>query len=889
MAAVVYSPPQETTVAAPRASPPAGDLRQRLHVFRWWAGVPRGLRDAFVAGGLLAAVLLVFFGQPLFGGSILSPADRIFSTPYYSALAPHGYSHASNGLLFDQVFQFAPWRHFAWTSLRQGRLPVWNPLSLSGTPLIATMQTAVFYPINLLLTALAFPSTFLWSAILRLWIAGMFTYLLARRSLLGRAAAFLAAVSFMLCGFLVVWLGHPHTNVAIWLPALLFFGEGIVRARDRRQLLISTALLALVTGIQFTGGHIETSVDILFGFAVYCALRIIQVLRRGPARGWVRSRLIVLGAATFLGTGVAAVQLAPFVEWVPLSAEFAHRVSGAFRPLSVSFVAAMFQLPTILFPNIYNNPTWPNPDWPYFGWWPNYNESVFYVGILTLVLALVAVRHRFRANPFVWTYAILGLVGLGRALSFPIFDWINQLPILSLGNSSRFRLVFAFSLCMLAGFGAQELWSARRERRVQVERLFVRLCVAVVALGALVAIFGNLLLPLVRDRLIVSLTHLADRAYASRQTHTNTLDFYHQLVIKIMDGLIGFLGIGHVTMYAPALLALAAIMLVAIRRRGLLPANRTFQVTIVFAVVLDLLAFGKGYNPTIDPSHFYPATPVDSSVAANADSGRITAVGGASLPDAQMMPGLSDVRGDDFLTRWYKEYTDLIPGHRQVGTSGVVFSSVDSPLLRVLNIRYVVSSRLDDVAQNGIQPVGSQGSAWLGEVTAATPRAFMVYRAEVARTDQQALAILAADPQAVYTRVVLSDGTALPSDSRLASGTSTATQGLVFPGASSPTTASFTVKTAVGGYLFESDAYYPGWTVRVDGESANLYRANVAFRAVYVPAGTHVVTFRYEPRSVAIGLIITIASLILILVMMILSRLRAGQPARSADSWTLFR
>jgi len=203
----------------------------------------------------------------------------------------------------------------------------------------------------------------------------------------------------------------------------------------------------------------------------------------------------------------------------------------------------------------------------------------------------------------------------------------------------------------------------------------------------------------------------------------------------------------------------------------------------------------------------------------------------------------------------------------------------------VLNVRYVVSSRLDDVAQNGIQPVGSQGSAWLGEVTAATPRAIMVYRAEVARTDQEALAILAAAPQAVFTRVVLSDGTALPSDPQLASRTNTAAQGLVIPGASSPTTASFTVKTEVGGYLFESDAYYPGWTVSVDGDSANLYRANVAFRAVYVPAGTHVVTFRYEPRSVVIGLVVTIASLILILVMMILSRVRAGQPARSSAEW----
>ena len=510
--AVIGPQPQETAVASPNASQPGTNRSGRPQLLTWWAGLPDGLRDACGAGILLAAVLLVFFSQPLLGGLILSPADRIFSTPYYAALAPHGYSHASNGLLFDQVFQFAPWRHFAWESIRQGRLPVWNPFSLAGTPLIATMQAAVFYPVNLLLTALAFPATFLWSAILRLWIAGMFTYLLARRSVLGRAAAFLAAVSFMLCGFLVVWLGHPHTNVAIWLPGLLFFGESIIRARNRRQLLLATALLALVIGIQFTGGHIETSVDILFGFAVYCILRIIHLLRQAPVHGWLRRRLLFLSVAIFLGTGLAAVQLVPFVEWVPLSAEFAHRIAVPFHPLTFNFVAGIFQLPTIFFPNVYNNPTWPNPDWPYFGWWPNYNESVFYVGVLTLSLALVAVRHRFRRSPFVWTYAILGVIALGRALSFPIFDWMNQLPILSLANSSRLRLVFAFCLCMLAGFGAQELWNARPARRLLAERLVIKLCAALVVLGSLIAIFGNLLLPSLRDRLIVTLTHLVDRA-----------------------------------------------------------------------------------------------------------------------------------------------------------------------------------------------------------------------------------------------------------------------------------------------------------------------------------------------------------------------------------------
>src|SRR2546426_10564475 len=105
-----------------------------------------------------------------------------------------------------------------------------SPYSLSGTPFVASMQSAVFYPINLLLTALPFARTFAWSALVRLWIAGFSAYLLARFHRVSVCGALVAGVSFMLCGYLIVWLGHPHTNVAVWLPALVLAGGRPVSA-----------------------------------------------------------------------------------------------------------------------------------------------------------------------------------------------------------------------------------------------------------------------------------------------------------------------------------------------------------------------------------------------------------------------------------------------------------------------------------------------------------------------------------------------------------------------------------------------------------------------------------------------------------------------------------
>jgi uncharacterized membrane protein YfhO len=68
--------------------------------------------------------------------------------------------------------------------------------------------------------------------------------------------------------------------------------------------------------------------------------------------------------------------------------------------------------------------------------------------------------------------------------------------------------------------------------------------------------------------------------------------------------------------------------------------------------------------------------------------------------------------------------------------------------------------------------------------------------------------------------------------------------------------------------------YYPGWKAYVNGEEKAIRRANLFFRAVLLPAGNHRVEFRYEPRSFAIGLTISIATLFGIVVTSVICYLR---------------
>ncbi|MEW6756392.1 MAG: YfhO family protein, partial [Candidatus Latescibacterota bacterium] len=64
------------------------------------------------------------------------------------------------------------------------------------------------------------------------------------------------------------------------------------------------------------------------------------------------------------------------------------------------------------------------------------------------------------------------------------------------------------------------------------------------------------------------------------------------------------------------------------------------------------------------------------------------------------------------------------------------------------------------------------------------------------------------------------------------------------------------------GYVVLVDGYDPGWRVKVDGQPAELLRANLVFRAVPIPTGRHLVEQVYRPRSITLGLMVSATALL---------------------------
>ena len=81
-----------------------------------------------------------------------------------------------------------------------------------------------------------------------------------------------------------------------------------------------------------------------------------------------------------------------------------------------------------------------------------------------------------------------------------------------------------------------------------------------------------------------------------------------------------------------------------------------------------------------------------------------------------------------------------------------------------------------------------------------------------------------------------------------------------------PNCLKYEVNSGKGGVVVFSENYYPGWISLIDGEEVAHGRANYILRAMNVPAGKHVVEFKFDPQSLHVTETIAYLSLALLVI-----------------------
>jgi hypothetical protein len=725
-----------------------------------------------------------------------------------------------------------------------GSWPVWDPYFAFGQPMAANPGFQVFYPwtwLNLLLTPPSFYTAYATSHVL---LAGVGLLLLGRRMGLSAAASLAAAAVWMLSGPLLslvdLW---QHLAGAAWMPWVLLAADRALAAPALR----TTVAWGLAFTAQVLSGSVDMTALTAFLVLVLVSLHLDRNELLGPAN---RRRAAAAGGSALLALGLAAAQWVPAAELLRDSTRAELREGyGTFWSVP-PLVLIQCLLP--VFPqdlplgNEARQALYDGRE-PYLG--------SLYLGLagVPLVVAALAGPRRRLAAALAAAAAGACVIALGRhAVVYSLALWLAP-PLGIFRYPVKAMILVALAWALLVGLGVDAL----RERPEGKRRLALFLSAGL--LGSSLATAAWLLLR-------AQAATLATR-FLSPEGGAGSSDLLALLVS----------GLGP----AAALCGGAALL-------GLLRYRR-FPWAAAGCAVLDLLLAHHGLNPTA-PRALVDEPP--ATVGTLAGSGRVysfeyagTIVGKAYRrpPTADLFslrpePGLSRslrvALGLEALVpptvgpRWglYGSYASDTLGIRpraQRNLTLLLRASEETPaflrLLRLGGVTHVVSLHeegLEDLLPVATLPGHFRAPVRVFRVPDPLPRTYVVGEARIV-TGRAAYRTLVDPSFAPGREVLLEEGRPVRRERPLA-------------GASRIVElrcdhVALEAEAEGEGWVVLLDAYDPGWRATVNGRGVPLLRANLGFRAVAIGPGRHRIELAYRPPSVAAGLGVSTATLLLVL------------------------
>ncbi len=415
----------------------------------------------------LAAALLLTYGDVVFGGKTLLGSAReagVFQS------GPYGYEEAHPGAKSTCIDARSaggisePLAVLTSRLWRAGKFPLWNPHVGLGMPLAANMQSAVYYPLNLGLWLLPRAWVFDATYLLRLFLAGLFTYLFCRCWGLGRGGALAAGIAYMLNGYFARHVNMFHLNVEVLLPLYLYAFERLVRGPSRGNILIA----AVAVLVAVLGGAPESAFLALTVAGCYFVVRVIA------AAGGRRAKVVgAFALASGLGLLSAGVLLVPAFEYMANSVNFHPPGTGG----NAMPAKLILELPI---PRLYGR----------------LNDLLIeedqfflpaYVGVAALFLAGLSLWGKRLPKHVKYFFAGAALVSAAKAVGVPGVSVMGKLPGFDRMQFYKYGMnVICFSAAFLCGAGFDAV--IRREVPARAAMGCLGVIVAIGAAGYVVAL-----------------------------------------------------------------------------------------------------------------------------------------------------------------------------------------------------------------------------------------------------------------------------------------------------------------------------------------------------------------------------------------------------------------
>jgi hypothetical protein len=716
---------------------------------------------------------------------------------------------------WDSKNQFYAFFRFLASSIHAGVSPFWNPYHYGGHPSVADPQSLIFAPL-FVLWALIDPTPSLRAFDLlvfaHLLIGGVAMATIGWRAAWPLSACVLAAVVFMLGGAAAGRLQHTGLIITYGLFPLALL---LLQLALGRRSLISAIGFGVVASALALG---RNQVSLLICFALV-AIVVGEVATSERPLRYLGERAAVLMTMAIVGLALCTV---PFL----LTMQFAALSNRPSLTLEIALKGSLYpaHLAQLMVPNVYGVQD-------YF-WGPGpatvpetaYTDDSFnymFVGFVPMVLLL-------------W----FGIVGggvfrRGRML-------VTAIAAAALAYAlGRYTPLFALAFEWVPGVD---------KFRRPVDANFVLVAMLALICGHLLTDYVRAGLP--RLRIIASVAVAAGVASLLAWA----------IIFSARQGY----GIEAFTAVLKAVaIALAAVAVLALART---PRARIIAASVVTLIaVSDLLWWNVAFRLNAERRTGYTVldrpTPADEKVIdllerlvherqALGERPRIEVIGmGGPWQNLAVVRGLEATNGYNPLRIGF--YDRLVrPGEGNwrldLRDFPASFDNYDCALARTLGLEFVVLNRpIEQVPHLARRPVADVLQAgpdvWIYRLRDPSPRLKFSRRVQIADADGMTISgQLLASPSP--DRVLIDDDT-LPSG--------------IYPAEASAGRArivswradrvEIATDSDLGGMLALHDTYYPGWIAEIDGARVPILRADVLFRGVEVPAGSHRVVFRFAP------------------------------------------
>ena len=796
------------------------------------------MKDFKIKKDLVAILFLLFVNCLLFFKIFLSglypvPGDLLvsFYYPWYSGQW-QGYDPWTTRkelLSADAIRQIYIWKDFAATSFKSGQLPLWNPYTFSGQPLLANVQSSVFYPLNIFY--FLFNSKVAWVLLVvsQPILASIFCYLFCRSLKISRIGSAFSASAFIFTSYIITWLENVNIiSSYLFLPVVLLACQKFYQNHKSRYI----ALGAVGLSLSVLAGHPQTAIYIYITFAAFWLFKWFFQERQGK-------NLMALGQILLLSVGLSAIQIFPtvaFYKQSPVSLEFAKQVFD-------EFLIPYQNLITFLAPDFFGHPATNN------FWSRNYGDFNPYIGVIPLVLAAVGI-YKNRSNQFIKFGLVVGVLFLLASVASPVSFLVKvlELPVLDSTSSARFMSITLFILIVFAGFGLDSFVQSFKKAKKSRPIFLIVLSFGLIyfALWLLSGYF----------KYIPGIDPIVKANYSVTQRNLLLPTFLYSII------------------FLPVLFWYFFSKKFKYRKVFL----NIFLVALFGGTIFGGLYFSNKYLPSAPLSFIFPQHKLFDYFSTHAGIYRIEGFGTAYID--RNFPAVYKLYGvEGYDTLRLKRYAELMASSEK-GRIPKLYPRSDAilppkeneyrmRLMELLGVKYLADKEDDPktgadwhyerFTPDKLKGVWQDGKFQVYERENVLPRFFTTNRYEVVTSDDKIIERIY-DKKTDLKTLILEEEPLLKIDKDLKS--SQQVKLIKYQ----PNEAVFEVNSNANTLFFLSDSFDPDWQVFTNGSQTKLLRAHYALRAVAVPAGKSEIRFIYAPKSASLGVLASTISLVLLAV-----------------------